>query len=140
MNESKGIGGPRLELEEAVKRLDEQLVSDLLAAGLDPGEKGALNRTALHYAARLGSLEIVEMLIDSGANVNASDVDGYTPLHRAVQSGDVRIVEAIIDAGASRSAVTTSGDTPCSLARANGFTEIESLLSKKDKRNADRQQ
>ena len=128
MNETKGIGGPRLELEEAVKSLNVDTVSNLLTDGADPNAKGALHRTALHYAARLGPIAIVEMLIDHGAEVNASDDDGYTPLHRAVQSGDLMIVEILIKSGAMRLAATKTGDTPSSLARENGFNEIELVL------------
>lgn len=129
MTETKGIGGPRLELEEAVKNLDFDKVSNLLADGVDPNAKGALQRTALHYAARLGPIAIVEMLIDHGADVNARDNAGYTPLHRAVQSGDSTIVEVLIKSGAMRSAATKTGDTPISLAREYGFNEMEKALS-----------
>ena len=36
--------------------------------------------TPLHWAARKGHQEIVELLIANGANVNAQDEDGGTPL------------------------------------------------------------
>ena len=49
---TRGIGGPRLELEEAVERRELEEVRGLLAGGADPSARGALRRTALHYAAR----------------------------------------------------------------------------------------
>jgi hypothetical protein len=39
--------------------------------------------TPLHWAARKGQKEIVELLISNGANVNAQDEDGGTPLFYA---------------------------------------------------------
>ena len=43
-----------------------------------------LKKTALHDAALEGHKEIVELLIDNGANVNAKNTIGETPLHQAV--------------------------------------------------------
>ena len=37
----------------------------------------------MHWAARKGQKEIVELLISNGANVNAQDEDGGTPLFYA---------------------------------------------------------
>eukprot|EP00931_Biecheleriopsis_adriatica_P086118 TRINITY_DN60841_c0_g1_i1.p1 TRINITY_DN60841_c0_g1~~TRINITY_DN60841_c0_g1_i1.p1 ORF type:complete len:531 (-),score=98.35 TRINITY_DN60841_c0_g1_i1:150-1742(-) len=39
------------------------------------------HRTALHYAAALGSIEVIEALLSSKANVNAKDSQGQSPLH-----------------------------------------------------------
>jgi ankyrin repeat protein len=41
-------------------------------------------RTALHHAARLGHIDIVEFLLQNGANVNAQTVQGKTPLHQGI--------------------------------------------------------
>lgn len=49
----------------------------------DPGETagvGALNATALHYAARAGFLQTVQVLLEHGADPDARDIRGRTPL------------------------------------------------------------
>jgi len=46
--------------------------------------------TALHYAARNGTREFVEMFLERGANISAiTDVVCWTPLHTAAYSGMV---------------------------------------------------
>lgn len=44
--------------------------------------------SALHWAARTGRIDIVELLLNCrGINVNAADAGGWTPLHYAVHAG-----------------------------------------------------
>ena len=50
---------------------------------------GLHNRTALHAASLLGYVDIVKVLIRSGAGVNAVDKDGQTPLHLSITKGHV---------------------------------------------------
>lgn len=51
--------------------------------GGDPGETsgvGALNATALHYAAKAGFLQTIKILLESGADPEARDSRNRTPL------------------------------------------------------------
>jgi len=41
-------------------------------------------RTPLHYAASVGNIDAIIMLLDSGANTSVQDVTGVTPLHLSV--------------------------------------------------------
>ncbi|XP_063676952.1 transient receptor potential cation channel subfamily A member 1-like [Bolinopsis microptera] len=41
--------------------------------------------TALHYAARYNNVDVMELLIEHGADVNVKDEDGQTPLHHATR-------------------------------------------------------
>ena len=41
--------------------------------------------SALHYAARHNMLDIMKLLVESGADVNVSGDDGLTPLHYAAR-------------------------------------------------------
>merc|ERR1712139_494320 len=50
------------------------LNSDADACGKDPSMK-----TPLHYAAQVGYLDCVELLVSKGADVGAKDSDGNTP-------------------------------------------------------------
>ncbi len=41
----------------------------------------------LHVAAEFSHTEVVRFLIDSGADVNAKNLNGWTPLHLAARNG-----------------------------------------------------
>lgn len=51
---------------------------------------------ALHIAALHGQAHLVDLLIQHGAVVNASDYLGYTPLHLACQKGYQNIVVRLV--------------------------------------------
>lgn len=55
-------------------------VSVLLDYGASPDDRGWYGLTALHYAVRGGTIPLIQLLLDRGADVNALDVSGLTPL------------------------------------------------------------
>ena len=54
----------------------------------------------LHAAAAGKHADIVKLLIDHGASVNARQHGGWTALHAAAQNGDVAMAAILIAAGA----------------------------------------
>jgi ankyrin repeat protein len=62
----------------------------------DPSLATVLDGTsALHEAARGGSLEIVRMLLDAGASPASPDRDGRTAVDLASERGHQAVVEAL---------------------------------------------
>jgi len=57
-------------------------------------------RTTLHFAVDMNNAEIIELLIRSGADVEATDIYAYTPLFRAIDRGKKEAAEALINNGA----------------------------------------
>ncbi len=55
----------------------------------------------IHDSVEEGNLPQVVRLLNSGANVNATNKDGETPLHSVVKQGHPEIPQALIDAGAN---------------------------------------
>merc|ERR1711871_1004842 len=90
----------------------------------DAGHKG----TPLFGAAFQGSLEIVNALLDKGANVDIADKYGYTPLYIASSRGHLKVVNALLDKGADITKEDNWGYTPLDAACHSGHLEVVSAL------------
>jgi ankyrin repeat protein len=92
------------DLQYACARNDVYQVSKLLKSSETVQGINATNvygDTALHYAARSGSIAIVKQLIEVGAKVDASSASsGDTPVMFAIRRGNRDIIQTLIDAGA----------------------------------------
>lgn len=63
-------------------------------------------QTPLHIAARLGNVDIVGLLLQHGAAVDATTKDMYTSLHIAAKEGQEEVASVLLDHGASLTATT----------------------------------
>lgn len=114
-------------------------VRDLLSSGADPDKTDRRGDTALHYAVGRDSklsAEVVEALVEGGADGNARGSSGETPLQLFVREGsnDGRIVDALIEGGADVNVKNRDGESPLHTAiRYGGISEnnrvVEALLS-----------
>ena len=52
--------------------------------------------TCLHYAAERGKLDVVEYLIEKGADFRVADKSGQTPLHSAAERRQLGVVKYLI--------------------------------------------
>lgn len=59
------------------------------------------NQTPLHVAARLGNSDIVMLLLQHGASVDAVTNDNYTALHIAAKEGQEEVAVILLDQGAN---------------------------------------
>ena len=76
-----------------------------------------------------GDPEIVRLLVNTGAEVNAAaGFGGSTALHEAVAQGNSEIVQILVEAGADIEAEGFMDQTPLSLAAEEGVTEIMQIL------------
>ena len=73
--------------------------------------------------------DLVPLLVDAGADVNATEGGGMTPLHYAAADGLGPLVSVLLDAGADASATDESGKTPLDWALEYGDSETIALLS-----------
>ncbi|WKT43651.1 hypothetical protein QSH57_008487 [Fusarium oxysporum f. sp. vasinfectum] len=76
----------------------------------------------------LGYHSVLELLLESGGDVNAGDVDGDTSLHMASYSNSIDIVEILIKRGADLDIKSVSGETPLHCCSRRGHFQVTQLL------------
>lgn len=84
--------------------------------------------TALHEAAEQGNLDVIQFLIDKGAEVNHCDDWNYTPLANAVIKGNSDAVRLLLENGAAKTIdvhLEGDGDKDTSLIKAAGLGDCE---------------
>ena len=115
-------------LLDAVVAGDGAAVRVILAEGANVNERDADGTSALHHAARLGALEIAELLLASRAEVDAATRYGVTPLALAAANGSLKLVTLLLAAGADPNATSREGQTILMSAALNGTAAtIETL-------------
>jgi ankyrin repeat protein len=77
---------------------------------------------------RSGYHNVLELLLESGADVNTTDMDGFTPLHLASYSDLVDVVEILIQKGAGLDVKLIAGQTPLHCSSAWGHFRVTQLL------------
>ena len=85
--------------------------------------------TPLILATYLEHIRIAEVLIDSGADVNARDGAGNTALMGVCFKGHPEIVRMLISKGADTSIKNNNGETALDFATRAGNNEIEKMLT-----------
>lgn len=124
------VAAPDSPVADEAMRGDVEAVRTLLQQGADVNAAQGDGMTALHWAAMNGSVQIAELAIASGANLEAvTRLGDYTPLHLASRAGRGATVKVLLGAGARVDARTATGDvTPLHLAAEAGNVEVITAL------------
>ncbi len=89
------------ELLEAAARGDADRVAALIAARPDlVGAAGDYGKTALHWAAEEDQLDVTRLLLDAGAELEATTSWGATPFEWAATMGSTRVADFLLSRGA----------------------------------------
>jgi len=131
-------------LYRAVRAIDLPSVKLLVDGGANPSIALKDGSTPLMAAAGLGAprggdeevteagdrndpVDVMKLLVEKGADVNAANDAGMTPMHYAVQRGVDRIIEYLASKGARFDAKNKQGRSPADLARGRTATLVKQL-------------
>lgn len=92
------------DLLAAIDRRDAETARKALEAGVDPNGRDSLGMPALWRAVGQGDRDIVGLLLDHGARVDAATAQGNTPLMLAAARGDRNMAIQLLEAGADTGA------------------------------------
>ena len=96
---------------------------------VDVDQPGRDRYTALHSAVIEGHSDVVQVLIDAGADIEAKDYDRRSPLLVASALGNLGIVKMLFEAGAGVCVTHMDSDTCLTLAAHHGHTETVRYLA-----------
>lgn len=112
----------------------------------DPDGRSDLGDTAMHEAARLGRIEVLDYLLLNGANIDVRDGRQQTPLHVAIRNvaasrtgrhvdyglqptdEGLTVVRLLLDHGAGLDVVDADGKTPRDWAESLRYPMVTDLL------------
>uniref|UniRef100_A0A915CMH4 Notch n=1 Tax=Ditylenchus dipsaci TaxID=166011 RepID=A0A915CMH4_9BILA len=89
---------------------------------------GCDRRTALHIAASVNNLEMIQLLLDNNASKEATDVDGRTPLFLATANFHTKAVQLLLQSDADVKLRDILDKSPLTYAIENNFEEGKQVL------------
>ena len=117
------------ELLDACKKNLPDRVEKLLRKPVSPDMKIKDARTALHVAAYTGSVDCLALLLEAGADKDASTFrQRMTALHFAAENGHMEVVLLLLGAGADKDASYVYGMRALDLAAGNGHLDVVRLF------------
>ena len=108
---------------KAMESIAQGAVVDALDTRQSKSGRRPLNWSAFH-----GHTEIVKLLLDNGAKINAQNKTGFTPIHHAVENNQKEMVKLLIKANADISIANKNGKKPLDTAIMNKNHIIIELL------------
>ncbi|HWX03816.1 ankyrin repeat domain-containing protein [Collimonas sp.] len=107
---------------------DVPMVKALLDKEAEPNNTGW---TALHYAAAIGNDEIVQMLLDASAYIDAGSPNNTTPIMMAARAGKILTVKLLLDSGADVTLKNDVGMNAIDLAKKFDHNDIADGLTQR---------
>ncbi|WQF83884.1 Putative ankyrin repeat-containing domain superfamily [Colletotrichum destructivum] len=119
---------PPNELHQAIYSADVDSVRPLLRPDIYMKSKDYRGGAALHAASLYGHAEIVELIVESGFELDPVDQTGWTPLNNASHGGHAEVVRLLLSKGADPNIPTILTRTPLYTAAMEGHKEVIQLL------------
>jgi uncharacterized protein len=115
-------------LPDLINEGERDAALELISSGTDVNQLSVDRTTALHWAVYKKDLELVEMLLDEGADPNLRNDYGATPMTVASEHGDYPIMKALVDAGGDIESPNSEGQTLLMTVARTGNIETAKLL------------
>lgn len=122
------LAGKKDALLAAIQGNSEGCVKLVLENGLASTTSSEPRTMGIHVAALTGSVPMITLLHDHGADMKVEDEDGETPLHLACRSSSSEAVRLLLNLGADIDALDSSGATPLFRAAYQGRNETVAVL------------
>ena len=117
-------------LVDAAKAQDHATVEALLGQQVDVNISALDGATALHWATYWNAPDMVDLLVDAGADLDATNDYGIAPLALACDNGSGAMVTRLLEAGADPDLPRSTGETPLmTCARTGALGAVTALLA-----------
>uniref|UniRef100_A0A6Q2YPA2 Poly [ADP-ribose] polymerase n=1 Tax=Esox lucius TaxID=8010 RepID=A0A6Q2YPA2_ESOLU len=118
-------GEPSRELFQACRNGDLERVKRLVKAeDVNSRDTAGRKSTPLHFAAGFGRRDVVDYLLQNGANVHARDDGGLVSLHNACSFGHIEVVSLLLYHGADPNSRDNWNYTPLHEAAMKGKIDV----------------
>ena len=121
---------PDLPLTVAAEAGDRLRLVRLLEQGMDPDATDGQGWGPLHWAAGSGRSEIIDALVEAGADVDRNDQgrNRWTPLMHAIHTDQEEAATRLLARGASANATSPGGVPPLIMAAGYGQSDLVEVL------------
>ena len=107
-----------VEISFAIEAMNNDVAKKLIAKSNVDVLDGE-SRTPLIYASLSNNIEMLEWLVNNGANINHQDRSGLCSLHAAAQRNNLDVVEYLLKVGGDPNLCNSSGNGPLWIATLN---------------------
>ncbi|MBE5393873.1 ankyrin repeat domain-containing protein [Brevibacillus borstelensis] len=107
------------------------IVEYLLEKGADVNRasKNDMKVMPLHSAVATLQVDVAELLLKHGAEVNAIQQGGWTPLHEAALHGHEEMIKLLLEFGANKTIKKDNGEIPLDVALQRNHLHVVTLLN-----------